>query len=145
MSTDSANTSDPLDIFAETPVNAEPTTDNSASHVSNNPFDPLGGSQSSLSNNNDKVATSSKDPLDLLSQISSWGAQNKDASAADEKEKQTEEETPVSPTMQKANVMATKENALELSDDLVAEAHKEFEATEDQLRKFEQEQQQPSS
>lgn len=128
--------SDPLDIFAEAPT-SEDRSESSNSNLSANPFDPLGGSQASLSAEK-TTASESNEPLDLISQISSWGAQNKDTEAETKAEKQPKE--PVSPTTHKANIMATKENALELSDDLVAEAHREFEATEDQLRKFEQDQ-----
>lgn len=82
-----------------------------------------------------------------MSQISNWGAQyntninsNNDQKNKDQPQEQKHEEK--DPSAVKANVMATKENAIELSDDLVAQAHQEFEATEDKLRQFEEQEQQ---
>ena len=46
------------------------------------------------------------------------------------------------PVVGNTNVMAVSENALELSDDLVAQAHKEFEATQAKLAAFEQQERQ---
>ena len=141
MSAATDNMNDPLAIFGEVAPTHESTeqehSESSGSHVSN-PFDPLGSSQSNLSQ---QQSSTSDAPLDIMSQISSWGAENHHQ---EEGEKATQEETkpepPVSPTT-KANVMVTKSDAIELSDDLVAEAHREFEATEDKLRKFEEQEQ----
>ena len=127
---------DPLAIFGEVTANQDSADHSeSSSHVSfSNPFDPFGAGSTPSSPT--KQSDSNNAPLDLLSQINSWGAQNH---AQDDASKQNNEEKPVE-TAPKANVMVTKSNAIELSDDLVAEAHREFEATEDKLRKFEQEQ-----
>ena len=125
MSAATANT-DPFAVFAA----AADASESNDSHASQNPFDPLGAAAPA-----DKKASSGADPLDLMSQISSWGAENH--TEDETKKEEPAAATPVSPTSNK-NVMATKAGAIELSDDLVAEAHRAFEATEDQLRKFDQ-------
>lgn len=137
MSAATANTiADPLAIFGDVvSANNDPQDPSESSQVqvcNANPFDPLGGSQSGKHDEEDAAA-----PLDLMSQISSWGAQNH--------HEEKESTAVVSPTpddkqVAKTNVMSTASNAITLSDDLVAQAHAEFEATEDTLRKFEQEQ-----
>ena len=136
---------DPLAIFNQTDTSAHSDNHASSSSSSSNPFDPLGagGSQSSLKSPEKSSGGGGDDnsgPLDLMSQISNWGAQNKDPSSSEEQESKTAKEAaPHSPTSTK-NVMATKQGAITLSDDLVAEAHREFEATKDALEKFEQSQ-----
>ena len=131
--TDTATANDPLNIFA-----APAAEDHSeSSHVSSasNPFDPLGGASQSSSPSSASESTAEAAPLDLMSQISSWGAQNKDETTATAASSD-EHPVPVSPTTNK-NVMAKAANAIELSDDLVAQAHQEFEATEAKLAAFE--------
>lgn len=129
---------DPLAIFASAPASNAAPSGSSPAGGSVNLFDPLGASQPP-SNNGNNAAAPSADPLDLMSQISSWGATNNHGTEAESgqpgaQEAKTEEAQPKFNT----NVMATKKNAIELSDDLVAEAHREFEATEKQLKIFEE-------
>lgn len=143
MAAPAAMTEDPLSIFDEMIDNAvahDQGGENQA--TSGNLFDPLVFDGNS--SNADSDANNNGDGLDLLSQIASWGAENKDP-AAEEQDQEidtsttTEKETTTTTTTPNANVMAaTDDKAIELSDDLVANAHQEFEATADKLAEFEQ-------
>jgi hypothetical protein len=129
---------DPLAIFSSEPASNAAPSGSSPAGGSVNLFDPLGGSQPS--GKADKNATAPPaDPLDLMSQISSWGATNNHATDAESSQPAAQEDkAEESEPKFNASVMATKKNAIDLSDDLVAEAHREFEATEKQLKIFEE-------
>lgn len=145
MSSTDNNNDDPLDILAQATANSD-TNGTSESQEAFNPFDPLADASPKKDDddNNNKTASTNNGQVDILSQISNWGAENKSEEEEQQQRRPVEEPTTSSSPQDDVdpNVMTTEEDALDLSDDLVSQAHHEFEATQEKLARFEQQQQQ---
>jgi hypothetical protein len=124
--------SDPFSIFDSVPS----PTSSEAPPATLNPFDPLSSSAAA----DEKKSSSASSGLDLMARISGWGAENHHASPPPSSSPCVDPSTAplvAAPTMN-TNVMGGHKGAtIDISDEVVAQAHAEFEATKDILDKYE--------
>jgi len=115
--------SDPLDIFADPAPRAGSPEPAAVSSAASNPFDPLSPASRPADTTAKKV-----DSNDLLSQIADWGAKNHGEDSAKEEGRAPEEAKETEKEKINPNVMATREDAVDLSDEAIEKVHQQIEA-----------------
>jgi len=111
MTAEPAKPSSALDIFADPPARAESPQ---ATPTASNPFDPLSPASKPV-----ESAPKPSNGLDLMSQIADWGAKNHEEENTNDDARAPQNEGAKEKDKVNPNVMCVRQDAVDLSDEVI--------------------------